>query len=778
MLFDLPQIGAGLPVFTSLPAVTKALNTAAKAVIQAPPGTGKTTLIPPLVANICGAKTLVVAPRRVAVRAAAQRLAELSHTTLGKEVGYRMRGETRAGSQVEFITPGVMIRLLLNDPELRGIAAVIVDEVHERQLDTDLALGMLVELQQLRDDFTLVAMSATVDAPKFQQLLDGAPLIETPAVLYPVETIYQPHPGRATRSREFWETMGRTASKYLTNTGHSVLVFVPGVREVAQVLAAAGPQAVPLHGRLDSAAQQAALRQNPDGSPRIVVATSIAESSVTVSGVRVVIDAGLSRVPRRDAGRGMTGLVTVSAARSTITQRAGRAGREGPGQVVWMFSAAELRHFPAHPTPEILAADLTQAALWLAAWGSPALPLLDPAPPLALRSATETLKQLKALTSRAELTALGKKLVSLPLDPRLGRAVLESGGINTVAAILAGLSGNLSKVVAPRAEVQRLEKLLQQRDSGVPAGEVIGLAFPQQIARLQADSSAEFGGEYLLASGTRAQATEELRGFPWLAIAEVQRSGNRALIRSGAPITEARALEIIGVEETIQAHLHNGALVGRAIRRAGAIELSAHPVEVPQEIAVQALAATLQEQGLGIFHFSEKAQHLYERLLFLHARCGAPWPDPQADLEWLAPELAMLAAGKPVSKIELYPALKRLLPWPEAANLAKLAPPNLQVPSGSQIKLRYDSGRPVARVKLQECFGLADSPQCAGVRVQFHLLSPAGRELAITDSLESFWNGPYQQVRAEMRGRYPKHPWPEDPWQAPATARTKRREQR
>ncbi|MCS5478192.1 ATP-dependent helicase HrpB [Corynebacterium sp. YIM 101645] len=774
MSFDLSRIGAGLPVADTIGQLPALLSNNRTLVVQAPPGTGKTTLVPPALANHVQGKVLVTAPRRVAVRAAARRLAHLDGSRIGERIGFTVRGEHHPGSLVEFMTPGVLLRRLMFDPELTGVSAVAVDEVHERQLDTDLVLGMLLELVQLRDDLTVAAMSATLDVEKFAALME-APVLDTPAVTYPLRFEYVPHPGRAGNTREFLDHLAQLA------TGHTdaVLVFVPGVREVEYVVGRI-PGAVPLHGSLDAREQDAAL----SGGARVIVATSIAESSLTVPGVRVVVDSGLSRVPRRDATRDMTGLVTVSAAQSTVDQRAGRAGREGPGTVIRAYSQADYQQFRAHITPEIATSDLTQAALTLAVWGTPrgvGLPLADTPPTPALDSAETVLRGIGAVDGEGQATALGRQLAGMPVDPRLGRALVECGpaAAGVVAVLADSPRGDIARAQAPAREAARLRKLVRGGTGETDPGVITALAFPGRVAR-------RVGEEYLLASGTRAVLPGDLglTGARWLAVAEVTRSGGTsregragATIRAAARLDEAQAREAVGVTEEIVASVVGGKVRGRKVVRLGAIELSSTPVQVPADEAATALAATVAREGLGMFRFSEAAQNLRERLVYLHQQLGEPWPDVEAadPMSWLGPELDGLARGAQIGRVDMYPALQRLLPWPEAARLDELAPERLRVPSGNRHRLDYSEGRPVVRVKLQECFGLAESPQLAGVPVLFHLLSPAGRPLAVTDDLASFWSGPYTQVRAEMRGRYPRHPWPEDPWTAPATARTKKR---
>ncbi|SDS64735.1 ATP-dependent RNA helicase [Corynebacterium timonense] len=742
--FDLDAIGKGLPVSR----VIGDLPPEGPLVVEAPPGTGKTTLIPPAISNLTG-KTLVTAPRRVAVRAAARRLKQLDTRPEKNRVGYSIRGEHAPGELVEFVTPGVLLNRLLTDPGLDGVSAVVIDEVHERQLDTDLVLAMCMELAVLRDDFYLAAMSATLDAKEFAEHM-GARILSTEAVTHPLEISYAPHPGRAEGTREFYQHVAELAQV----SDRRTLVFVPGAREVDLVCQHLD-SAAPLHGRLSSREQDEAL----NGTARVVVATSIAESSLTVPGVTRVVDAGLARVPRRDAARNMTGLVTVSAATTSADQRAGRAGRLGPGEVVRAYSQADYRHFPADIAPEITTSDLTGAALTMAAWGSPDLPLLTPAPAQALRDAHDTLRALGALDGDNAITGLGATLARMPVDPRLGAALIEhgSGAAATVAALAEGMSGDLTTANPPKRQVDRLARLVS-RTAPVPAGEVVATAFPRWVAT-------RAGEDYLLASGTRARLGVPLGNPEWLAAAEVQLTRGGAIIRAAAPIDVPRHR----VTTHTKASLIDGRIHARKITAVGAIELTSTPVRLDPADAAEALRGV----GFSDFRLDDAARELKERLDFLRAQLGEPWPDVECGD--YSPEVARLAEGASIRELDMRAALMRQLPWPEAGRLDELAPPRLEVPSGSHPRVSYATGRPVVRVKLQECFGLAASPEVCGVRVLFHLLSPAGRELAVTDDLRSFWDGPYHDVRKEMRGRYPKHPWPEDPWAATATARTKKR---
>ncbi|GAA1116261.1 ATP-dependent helicase HrpB [Citricoccus alkalitolerans] len=910
--FDLDRLGAGLVFSDSLPDLRRSLVSERLAVVQAPPGTGKTTLVPPAAANVLAEqsgqarqagrtpqKVIVTQPRRVAARAAARRLAALDGTGVGTRSGYVVRGErlTGAGTVVEFVTPGVLVNRLLSDPELAGVGAVILDEVHERDLETDLLFGMLGEVAQLRPELLLVAMSATLDAAHFAvRLGEGtgrpgpAPVVDCPAALFPVDIRYRAHPGRRQDlrgvSRDFLDHVARCAAEAHaevreTEPGTDALVFVPGAREVAATVSrlqelAPGTEILPLHGRLPAAEQDRAVGgREPSAAdrPRIIVSTSLAESSLTVPGVRLVVDAGLAREPRRDAARGMTGLVTVAAAQSSADQRAGRAGRLGPGTVVRCYDRSTYGAAPAQPTPAAAVADLTGAALVLACWGAPAgegLVLPEPLPEASLAEALETLTALDAIDPSGRATDHGRRLAAIPAEPRLARALLDGGrlvGARAAAEVVALVSSDVRPEGADltvslhrlraagrgdaeagrwRRETDRFERLAGRdgteesgstrvsRESGV--GAVVGLAWPERLARRVQDaagnggrgaSDGRSGGVYLLASGTRAALPpgSPLAGADWLAVAEVSRAeggaaaGTGAVIRAAAPVDAAVAEQLAGpfYRDDLTATWQDGRVVGRAVKAVGAIILSETPVAPDRASGRAAVVRLLAERGPEAFGLTAEAgpgaDALRRRLNLLHRTLGEPWPDLSSAAlavgweDWLAPEVEMLAGGARTSSLDLASALRRLLPWPEAVRLDELVPERLPVPSGRTARIDYpavesaavgvgaaepgatgpgagdpgatlpDAGTPVVAVKLQECFGLAETPRLVDGRVPvvFHLLSPAGRPLAVTGDLASFWSGPYAQVRAEMRGRYPKHPWPEDPWTAPATAKTKKR---
>lgn len=832
--FDLAAIGQGLPFAEALVDLRTAVTDRGVAVVQAPPGSGKTTLAPPLVADCVPGRVVVTGPRRVSVRAAAHRLAHLTGTAVGELVGYTVRGDRqlKPGARIEFVTPGVLVRRVLADPELEGTAAVLLDEIHERALDTDLLLGMLAEVRQLRD-LPLVAMSATLDAPTVAEVLADdagpAPLVDSPGALFPLQVRWAPSPTPRTDARgvtrEFLHHVATTTAHH-HGEGGDTLVFVPGAREVDRVveqLQGLVPRAevLRLHGRLTPREQDRATGVREGDSSRIIVSTDLAESSLTVPGVRLVVDAGLSREPRRDAARDMSGLVTVQASRASMIQRAGRAARLGPGRAVRLVEESAWVRAPEHVTPQITTADLTETALTLAAWGSPrgdGMPLLTPPPSSAIAAAEETLRGLGLVDDEGRITDDGHAAARIPADPRLARALLAGAqlvGATAAAEVVAALADDLrsedrdlTRLVSDlrsgrgreasrwRREVGRLARLTPTSGSE-PRSDAVGLvaalAHPSRIARRVGD-----GPTYLLASGTRAAmpAGGSLRHHEWIVVADVARAEGRVAAGTGAVIRLAAGLTRDEAETAgaglrvhqVRADLGEGRVTAREVDAIGAIELSSTPVRVDAETGADAVARALAGRGLDVLVWSPAADALRRRLAALHHHLGDPWPDvSDAALaarldEWLGPELQRIATGTPVAKIDLTAPLRRLLPWPEATRLDELAPERLAVPSGSRAAINWPahddpSAAPVVAVKLQECFGLAESPRLVDGRVPvlFHLLSPARRPLAVTNDLASFWSGPYAQVRGEMRGRYPKHPWPEDPWTTPATARTKRR---
>ena len=856
--FDLGRIGSGLPFTDAVPALHEALAAGGTAVVQAPPGTGKTTVVPPAVAVADGVsgRVVVTQPRRVAARSAARRLAALTGTEPGAVVGYSVRGDSRVGREtlVEFVTPGVLVRRLIADPDLTGVGAVVLDEVHERDVESDLAFALLCELRQLRDDLPVVAMSATVEAARFARLLGGgsgadgsgtgagpAPVVDVPATLHPLETRYAPAPVARLDARGvtngFLDHVAAVTADEALAGGADTLVFLPGVREIERVVRSLASrlgdraEVLPLHGGLDAAAQDRAVSgrdRSVDATgaarPRIVVSTDLAESSLTVPGVRLVVDACLSREPRRDVARDMTGLVTVSASRDSCVQRAGRAARLGPGVAVRCLTEQEFTHLPAHRTPAIATSDLTTFALDVACWGAPrgeGLALPDPPPTGEMNRAESVLRGLGALDDDGRATGRGRDLARVPADPRHARALLDGAGLvgpRTAAEVVAVLtsgrrshagdlvadlralrSGRAPDSAAWEREARRLERLARNHSGKAAAhesslndavGPVVAMAHPERVARRR-------GAQYTFASGTAAVLPpgSALAGHEWLAVAEVGRASGRAAGEAGAVIRAAAALDRRGAEYAASdlldddetASFRGGALSGRRVRRLGAIELSSTAVKPSRAAAGEAVSAAIRAGGFAALGPDDDALRLWRRLGLAHRELGAPWPDVSAEGlarrsdEWLGPEIDALSHGSRLAGRDLGPALRRLLPWPEAGRLDELVPERLEVPSSSSYRVDYpevdSDDPPVLAVKLQECFGWTTSPRiCDGrVPVTVHLLSPAGRPLAVTRDLAFFWREAYPGVRAEMRGRYPRHPWPEDPMTAEPTRKTNRR---
>ncbi|PKH42286.1 ATP-dependent helicase HrpB [Nocardioides alpinus] len=825
-----------LPVTAGLPALVEALRTGGVAVVQAPPGTGKTTLVPPAVAGVVDGRVVVTQPSRIAARAAALRLAHLVGEPVGETVGYSVRGDRRTSrrTRVEIVTTGLLLRRIQHDPELAGVGAVVLDEVHERHLDADLTLALLIDIRaNLREDLALVAMSATIEAERTAALIgsddDGdAPVISVPGALHPVEAIWCPLPAGARRTDDrgitpaFHDHVAATVRRALADHEGDVLVFVPGVAEVdATVRRLAGVDADvhALHGRLSAAAQDLALSEGP--RRRVIVSTAVAESSLTVPGVRVVVDAGFSREPRTDHRRGLASLVTVAVSRAAAEQRAGRAGRLGPGAVLRCWSETEHAHLAAHPEPEIATADLTAFALEVACWGSQdvhELALLDQPPAHALASAQEVLVGLGAMTEDGRATERGRVIAGVPVDPRLARALIDGAGLvgaKRAAEVVAMLSEDVrapgGDMVAAlrslrtdkragswRSQVTRLAEVVAKQDTAgergdsrpltddVAVGLVVALAHPDRIARKRAHTSS-----YLMASGTGAaldlRDPGPLAGLEWLAVGDAERRPGRreARIRAAAPLTEDLALEAAGSlwTEVDEVTWTGGRVLARRRTLLGAIELSSTPLSDPPARAVSdAIREAVASEGIALLAWTEAATALRARLDFLHRALGDPWPDVSdaaltRDLDsWLGAQLARVRSAKDLRRIDVTAALRAMVPWQQAGRLNELAPERVEVPSGSSVRIDYSQDQPVLAVRLQEVFGWTSAPVLADGRVPLllHLLSPARRPTAVTADLESFWDNGYPAVRADLRGRYPKHAWPEDPRSAPATARTNR----
>ncbi|MFH0176698.1 ATP-dependent helicase HrpB [Streptomyces cacaoi] len=831
-----------LPVRAALPALNDALDGHGTAVLAAPPGTGKTTLVPLALAGLLGEgparRVLVAEPRRIAARAAARRMAWLLGERPGVSVGHTVRGERVVGrhTRVEVVTTGVLLQRLQRDQELSGVDVVVLDECHERHLDADTSAAFLWDVREtLRPELRLVAASATTDTAGWSRLLGGAPVVEAHGSVFGVEVVWAP-PARPVRPPHGMRVdpalLAHVASvvrRALAERSGDVLCFLPGVGEIARVAGLlgvpAGVDVLQVHGRAPAAVQDAVLA--PGQRRRVVLATSVAESSLTVPGVRVVVDSGLAREPRVDHARGLSALATVRASQAAGRQRAGRAGREAPGAVYRCWAEAEDARLPSFPAPEIKVADLTAFALQAACWGDPdasGLALLDPPPGGAMAAARSLLTAIGAVDAAGRATARGLRLARLGLHPRLGRALLDgaaSVGVERAVEVVALLSEEAPREYGDdlaaalrsarrggdaygarwRAEVRRLRAVVEDSTPTGPggaggnrsgdaagsdarAGLVVALAFPERLARAD-------GGSYLMVSGTRAEVREgtDLRGAPWLAVAVADRPVGKghARVQLAAVVDEEVARFAAGalLDERDEVHWADGDVVARRVERLGAVELAVRPLRDADAGLVRgALIEGLEKDGLRLLRWSPEADVLRQRLAFLRWHLGEPWPDvSDASLharvdEWLEPELSRARRRSDLGRIAAGEALGRLLPWAsgEAARLEELAPERIAVPSGSRIRIDYaDPERPVLAVKLQEMFGLQESPRVAGVPLLVHLLSPAGRPAAVTADLASFWRDGYKGVRAELRGRYPKHPWPEDPAGAEPTRFTNAR---
>ncbi|MEU5260472.1 ATP-dependent helicase HrpB [Amycolatopsis sp. NPDC021455] len=820
-----------LPVRSVLPDVVAALDAHGAAVLVAPPGTGKTTLVPLALAST-GGRVVVAEPRRLAARAAAARMAALLGEPVGETVGYAVRGDRKvsARTRIEVVTSGLLVRRVQGDPELPGVSTVLLDECHERHLDADLLLALLLDVRAgLREDLRLLATSATVASGRLAALLGDAPVVTASARTYPVEFSYVP-PARGERVEA---CVARTVRTALSSGDGDVLAFLPGAGEIARTAGLLRlseldtVDVLPLHGRLSAAHQDDALR--PRDRRRVVLATAVAESSLTVPGVRAVVDSGLARVPRVDHRRGLPGLATVRVSAAVAAQRAGRAGREAPGRAYRCWAEHEQATLPAYPEPEIRTAELARLALELACWSTPdgsGLTWWDPPGEGALAAGRALLATLGATDASGAVTPRGRRMAELGLHPRLARALLDGAaevGARNAAEVVALLDtgGTLTDVEAElrrlrsagdeaarrwKREVRRLESLISGHRAGASAVKaslpaltagkeaftdhrggagdrrpdpalVVALAHPERLARRRPGGAPV----YLMAGGTAAELPPG-SGLDagWLAIAEATRDPGRAhgTIRLAAAADERLATRAAPtLLSEVDEVTWDGDVVARRVRRLGAITLSEKPLKDADVRG--ALVTGLRENGLGLLKWSETATRLRERMAFLHRALGEPWPAVDdatllSDVDkWL--DLGDARRKADLANIDAGTALKALLPWPEAAKLDDLAPDRLEVPSGSRIRVDYRGDRPVLAVKLQETFGWTETPVIAGVPVVLHLLSPAGRPAAITADLGSFWTSGYPAVRADLRGRYPKHPWPEDPATAVPTRHTRRR---
>ncbi|AZD38324.1 ATP-dependent helicase HrpB [Pseudomonas chlororaphis subsp. aurantiaca] len=839
-----------LPIDEVLPALREALATRHEAVLEAPPGAGKTTRVPLALLNepwLAGQRILMLEPRRLAARVAAERLASELGEKVGETVGYRIRLDSKVGpnTRIEVVTEGILTRRLQDDPALEGVGLLIFDEFHERSLDADLALALSLNGRDLfRDEqpLKILLMSATLEGERLAGLLDDAPILRSEGRMFPVDVRW----GRPFQPGEFIEPrLVQTILEALNDESGSVLVFLPGqaeIRRVHQQLADAvgeRPEILlcPLHGELDLAAQRAAIEPAPPGQRKVVLATNIAETSLTIDGVRVVVDAGLARVPRFDPGSGMTRLDTQRISRASATQRAGRAGRLEPGVCYRLWSQDQHEQLAAYGSAEILQADLAGLALQLARWGvTPAqLVWLDVPPGAAYAQAQDLLERLGALTAKAgedwKLTAHGQAMAELPAHPRIAHLLLRGQALGLanmacdVAALLGErdilrgggadlhsrlvlLSGEERAARGAQGGVQRARQLARQYRGylrGQPSqavadpdhprwlGALLALAYPDRVAQQRRPG----GAEYRLANGRAAlfSETDSLMKQPWLVIADLgSRQGQReeriylAADFDPALFDSVLAEQVRSVDQ-LDWDEREGVLRAERQRKVGELVLSREPLTGLDEAArCQALVNLVRRKGLELLPWTPELRQWQARVallrqLDLEAKGESQWPDVSdtallKSLEsWLLPYLGKVSRLSHFANLELASIVHNLLPWPLPQRLDELAPHHLTVPSGSSIRLDYSEQPPILAVRLQELFGLAETPRIAGGRqvVKLHLLSPARRPVQVTQDLANFWRSTYAEVKKDLKGRYPKHYWPDDPLVAEATARAKPR---
>ena len=831
----------GLPVAETLPALTAALDARGVAVLEAPPGAGKTTLVPLALLDakwLAGKKLLMLEPRRLATRAAARRMASLLGESAGETVGFRTRLESRVGpkTRIEVLTEGILPRMIEDDPALDGVGGLIFDEFHERSLEADLGLALALEARRhLRPDLRLLVMSATLEGEKVAALLGDAPTIKSEGKIYPVEirNLDRPPPER------FEATIAAAVRRALSDDDGSILVFLPGgaeIRRVARLLEAgdlpAGVTVAPLYGDLAPQAQDEAITPAPRGRRKVVLATSIAETSLTIEGIRVVIDGGLMRAPRYDPASGMTGLVTLRVSQASAKQRSGRAGRLEPGVAYRLWPAREDMQLAPYNAPEVLQADLAPLALALAQSGASdprELSFLDPPPEAAYAEAQNLLHELGALDAANKITPHGTAMAGLGLHPRLAHMVLKrqeqgKGALAcAIAALLmerdilragpgardadfrlrvelmaergtarhlpAGMTLDRGGIERARGAARQLGRRLGISGESFDAresGRLLALAYPDRVAQKRPGVA----GQFLLANGKGAElsAGDPLAGAAFLAVADLDAAQRNARIFLAAPLTQEEIEDDFGdsitTADTIVWDARAEAVLARRRATLGALVLEDKPLAKadPAQVAA-AMAEGIRALGLNTLPWSREAENLRARVGFLRRLDGEAWPDwSDAALlasldEWLTPYLSGVTRRAQLAGLDLAEILTARLSYDQRRTLDRLAPTHVTAPSGSRIAIDYSGATPVLAVKLQEMFGARESPDVADgrVRLLIHLLSPAGRPLAVTQDLAGFWRNAYPQVRGEMRGRYPKHPWPDDPLAATPTKRTKRR---
>ncbi|WP_414657729.1 ATP-dependent helicase HrpB [Deinococcus sp. VB343] len=846
-----------LPIHEVIPELKAALTAHPLVVLQAPPGAGKSTALPLELLHeswLAGQNVIMLQPRRVAARAVAARLAETLGESVGQTVGSRVRFESRVGPQtrLEVVTEGILTRRLQRDPELSGVGLVILDEFHERSLNADLALALLREVQAaLRDDLRVLVMSATLDPDLPARL--GAPVVESAGRAYPVDVRYLP----TDPTGRVEDAVAGAIRRALEQDEGDILAFLPGVREIRGVqglLSGGGVGEVappprpsptggegekivlPLYGDLPLSKQRRALLPDPEGRRKVVLATSIAETSLTIQGVKVVVDGGQSRTQQFDPATGLSRMVTTRVTQDAATQRAGRAGRTSAGVCYRLWSERTQALLLAAQPPEILTADLAPLTLELAGWGAndPAdLPWLDAPPAARIQTARTLLRQLDALDEAGRITPAGRRLLDFPTHPRLAHLLSQAEDAALAADVaalleerdplLSGTGADLTervevlrrwregaKVNAEMAVLERVERLARQwrrllrpSDPQTPrpeknpstlnhqpstaVGDLLALAYPERLALARPAASGMARGRFLLAGGQGAALPEgdALAGAPALAVAHLNMSQAEGRILLAAPLDPAVLREKAAWQDAVRWDFRTGTLLAAQELRLGALVLDTRPLkDFPAELKVRAVADAIRAEGIHLLNFSPAASAFRARVESVREWRGEDWPDlsDAALLEtledWLADGLSRVRTRDDLARLDLLPALQALLPWNLTRELDDLAPTHLTVPSGSRVRLEYRPGEaPILAVKLQELFGLADTPTVNGGRVSvlLHLLSPAGRPVQVTQDLRSFWNSSYFEVRKDLRGRYPKHPWPDDPWTHEPTKLVKKR---
>ncbi|MGA7756378.1 MAG: ATP-dependent helicase HrpB [Ilumatobacteraceae bacterium] len=816
-----------LPVVEALPATRAALTDHGRAVLVAPPGAGKTTVVPLALIDepwLAGRRIVMLEPRRLATRAAARRMASTTHSAVGELVGYQTRDERRIGAEtrIEVLTEGVLTRRLQNDPELPGVGLVIFDEVHERNLTTDLGLALALDVAStIRPDLRLLAMSATPDVEGLTRLL-GAPVIESEGRMFDVDMHWMPSAPPAGRGRRGPRRPGQdriepavvsAVMRALQEQTGDVLVFLPGIGEIRRTEAqlrqavADDVDVYPLAGALSVAEQDLALAQSAPGRRRVVLSTDIAETSLTVDGVRVVVDSGLAREPRFDARTGMTRLVTVATSRASAEQRAGRAGRTEPGAAYRLWSKIEHGTRTKHRSPEIAQADLAGLALELAAWGGgDDLRFIDPPPAGALDQARDLLRDLYAIdVDDGSITPLGRAMLGLPVHPRLARMVaVEQSTLACLVATLveerdifrgrpddlpadlalrvAVLCGRDRHDAADRGAVHRLRdraadlarraRIRFDLDDVDPdrSGAVLLLGFPDRVAARRRP------GQYQLRSGAGAWLPDDdtLADVEFLVAADLDGRRDRARIRLAAAVDANEVISAFGPDiieqRTVAWDADRDDLVESVERRLGAIQLG-RQVGRPSsgDEITAALMHRVRVTRLEVLRWSNAATELRQRVEFLHRTLGDPWPDWSTDVlvdtldDWLAPYLPGATGRADLERLDLAMVLRSQLPWTVGAELDELAPAELVLPSGRTTRIDYTGEQPDAFVRVQDLFGVTVHPTAGGVPIRLHLLSPADRPIQVTADLPGFWVGSWTEVRKDMAGRYPKHQWPIDP---------------